>query len=271
MVPRHNRLVRVLAPLLMLLTQGAALCSAQLLEQVTIDAAGFEYRPLIVTNNVAVQIKRDGSFVGVDIGSNQERWVANSLGDPILSGSKDLRGEHFAALSSDGTWRVWDFVSSRLLKAEPPAQDRIISVQLSPDGKQVLLISLKGQLTVFDLTTDRQLKSVSWSRMTGSHRDAVVSATAFDTDGTALLIGTNRGALYSWTLSENRVHQIAQAGRQAITAIATTKSGGRWAAADASGMIYASNSLDTTDLGPFISVATPITHLEFDSTGKLLL
>ncbi len=269
-----NRVGVTVAAVLMLAAQIAAPCAAQVLEQVSIAPVAQEYQPIVLANDVAVRIKSPGSFVAVDLNNNKELWIGGGLGGTILSGSENGSGTRFAALSSDGVVRLWDFTSGRLLRAEPPGQDRARSVKLSEDGERLVLLLSSGQLVVSDSTTGRRLTSVSWPGLAAGTGDiGSVSAVAFDAKGTSLLIGTTTGAVYAWTLRNNRVHFVKRVGQQPITAIATAATGRRWVMGDASGVIYISNSdrVDGADFASFISIEKRVSYLELDSSGQLLL
>src|SRR5260370_31862912 len=132
----------------MLAAQIAAPCAAQVLEQVRLAPVAQEYQPIVLANDVAVRIKSTGSFVAVALNNNKELWIGGGLGGTILSGSENGSGTRFAPLLSDGVVRLWDFTSGRLLRAEPPGQDRARSVNLSDVGERLVLLFSIGQLVV---------------------------------------------------------------------------------------------------------------------------
>lgn len=248
------------------------ICESQVLDQISIDPAAGEYRPIFINKDTAMRIGRDGSVDAVDLNTQHTLWRATGLGGPIVSGAKARSGSLLGALSDDGALRIWDLSLGRLRRVEPAGHEQLVRIEMSPDGKRLVAQSESDRLTVSDSVTGKRTRSVTWSRLAESVDDVgSISAMKFSADGMHLLIGTAKGAVYIWDLDGTSARLIDRIGQEPVTTLATATGSTRWASGDAVGRIYISETMDRGHAKEFISFPGLITALEFDASGQLLL
>lgn len=91
----------------------------------------------------------------------------------------------------NGTVKLWDTASGRVLQTLDGHSHLVYKGVLSPDEKIVASCSLDGKIKLWDLATGREL------RMLTGHTDAV-KAVAFSPDGKLLASVSNDGTLRLW-------------------------------------------------------------------------
>ena len=91
----------------------------------------------------------------------------------------------------NGTVKVWDTASGRVLRTLDGHTDVVYKGVLSPDEKVVASCSWDGKIKLWDLATGREL------RMLTGHTDAI-KAVAFSPDGKLLASVSNDGTLRLW-------------------------------------------------------------------------
>ncbi|HKR11960.1 MAG TPA: WD40 repeat domain-containing protein [Pyrinomonadaceae bacterium] len=91
----------------------------------------------------------------------------------------------------NGTVRLWDMASGRVLQTLDGHSNLVYKGVLSPDEKILASCSLDGNIKLWDLATGRELRTLT------GHTEAV-KAVAFSPDGKLLASASNDGTLRLW-------------------------------------------------------------------------
>jgi hypothetical protein len=143
----------------------------------------------------------------------------------VWSASFSLSGQRLATAGDDGTLKIWDTITGRLLRSIPvltPAPDGygVTNVTFSPNGKQLAAATGDGRVLLYDTT--------NWSETDSRQiQDGVIWGLAFSPDGTLLVSGGQGGVAVVWDLSDN-VLQSMQGGHTGdIQSVAFNRDGTR--------------------------------------------
>jgi WD40 repeat protein len=94
----------------------------------------------------------------------------------------------------NGTVKLWDMASGRVLQTLDGHSHLVYKGVLSPDEKIVASCSLDGKIKLWDLATGRELRTLT------GHTDGV-KAVVFSPDGKLLASASNDGTLRLWDVS----------------------------------------------------------------------
>ena len=138
-----------------------------------------------------VGLRRDGAVVGPRTG----RVAADPLRGHAESviGVAYARDGTLASASYDGTVRLWDRQSLRLL-GEPLGahHDRVTTVSISPDGRTLASGGFDRAVRLWDVVTERSLGQL------GEGRIDSIESVAYSPDGSTLAAADVAGSIWLW-------------------------------------------------------------------------
>ena len=166
-----------------------------------------------------------------------------------LTFSPDARRFYRVGFAEGKTWlEAWDVEAGRLAFTTPPADDKLWSLKVSPDGRWLVACSGTGGVRLWDTRTGREQESF------GGHKLGAATA-AFSMDGLTLAIGGNYGSIKLWNLATRReVATVSPPGHGHRTS--------RYLGFTADG-----RSLVAADYGCWLRVWRALDFLETDRTG----
>ena len=100
-------------------------------------------------------------------------------------------GKMIVTASEDGTARIWDAESGRVLRALEH-KDVVYAAAFSPDGKKIVTASRDKTARIWDAESGRVLRALE-------HTNVVYAAT-FSPDGKKIITGIQDGTALIWTL-----------------------------------------------------------------------
>jgi WD40 repeat protein len=103
-------------------------------------------------------------------------------------------GRTLVSANFNGTVKLWDVASGRLLRTLDGHSDVVYKGVFSPDEKLLASCSRDGKIGIWDVATGRELRTLS-----GHTRP--VKAVAFSPDGNLLASASNDGTLRLWDVS----------------------------------------------------------------------
>jgi WD40 repeat protein len=116
---------------------------------------------LAITPDGKKLISGEGNLIRViDIESGKDLHPSAGHRSALLGMSYGSEGKQITTCSGDGTFLTWDAATGKLLRQYLPPLGTY-SVRLSPDGKQVVAETTRGELAVIDLATGRQVVKVA--------------------------------------------------------------------------------------------------------------
>jgi WD40 repeat protein/serine/threonine protein kinase len=109
------------------------------------------------TGKLLLNVHVPGLFFGsMDLSSDGRRLVVSFLGAAI---ARYADGRQF--IFTDHSARIWDVASGEELTVLKGHTDRVVSVQFSPDGNQVLTASWDGSARLWDAATGKEQRKLS--------------------------------------------------------------------------------------------------------------
>lgn len=106
-------------------------------------------------------------------------------------------GGTVASGSEDGTIKLWDVETRKLIATLEGNGYRVISVSFSPDGSVLASGSSDGTVELWDMAAKRSIATLA------EHSDRVLSV-AFSPDGTTLASGSGDGTVKLWDVTSRR-------------------------------------------------------------------
>jgi len=123
--------------------------------------------------------------------------------------------------SADGTLKVWDLVTGRLLRTLAGHEESVRDVAVTPDGRRAISASFDATLKVWDVEAGQPVLNLA------GHEGAV-RAVALTLDGDRAVSGSEDCTLIVWDLETGDVVHRLAGHRRAIWDVAVTDDG-RWA------------------------------------------
>jgi WD40 repeat protein/uncharacterized caspase-like protein len=139
-------------------------------------------------------------------------------------------GKLMASASSDKTVRVWDTLSSRLLRVLDAHWDSVTSIAFSPDGKTIISGSLDKNIAVCDVKTGRLIRTLA------DHADEVNSV-AYSPDGKTIASASRDETINLWDSATGEVIHTIEGAASDVRAVAFSPDGSTLASAGADKMV----------------------------------
>jgi len=176
----------------------------------------------------------------------------------------DPQGRRFVTAGDYGAY-VWDADTGgvlRALRVEGGADD----AGFSPDGMRVVTAGFRGTARIWDAATGRQLDVLVGPRTSFRSRRAI-----FDATGKRVLVVTEGGAAYLWTLGDrkpNPPRTLLGARRDSVVAAAFDKTGTRVVTASADGTASVWDASTGRILVKLQGDGSALTAVAFDPSGR---
>ncbi|MFZ5879213.1 MAG: hypothetical protein ACOY0R_07575 [Chloroflexota bacterium] len=202
------------------------------------------------------------------------------LRDPLLSGAESFShagaawsvsfspsGQRVASVGLDGSLKVWDTITGRLLKTVSvlaPAPDHFgaTSAAFSPNGRQLAVATGDGRVLLFDSST--------WEQVDARQMQAgPIWGLAFSPDG-ALLISSGQEGAQVWNLSDQTVQFLLDGHNGEVGAVAFSPDGTRIATAGADGLVILWDAGTRRPLQRLAGHTGQVSSLAFSPDGKRL-
>ena len=203
---------------------------------------------------------------------------------PLIAHASDVNsaafsrdGAHVLTGSKDGTLKLWDIATTRLVRTFAGHKGDITAVALSPDGTRALSGSKDKTIRLWEVATGRLIRTIY------AHLDATggeVSSVAFSPDGKRLL-SSSRGeaAAKLWDAESGRLVRMFQHSkgslRAGVTSAVFSPDGTRMATGGAGDKIVNLWNTDTGQLVQAFGEAPPTfiyrAQLAFSPDGARLL
>ncbi|WOD41900.1 AAA family ATPase [Nodosilinea sp. E11] len=116
--------------------------------------------------------------------------------DMVRAVSFTLDGQRVATASSDGTARVWEASTGKVI-ATLSHDDEVIAVSFSPDGQRVATANSDGTARVWEASTGKVIANLS--------HDKKVWAVSFSPDGQRVATASSDGTARVWEASTGKI------------------------------------------------------------------
>jgi WD40 repeat protein len=169
------------------------------------------------------------------------RTIASPQGYLPLSAVFSPQGGRLLTASSDGSARIWDAASGKLVRIlRTPGDDSLATAAFSPDGTSFMTASMGGLVRVWNTSSGKQV-----ALLRGGGANELTSA-AFSPNGIMAATGSRYGTATIWRKTASKsgtpgwklVNVLSLPGGDAINGVAISKNGKLLAAASQSGNTF---------------------------------
>ncbi|MGA4847052.1 trypsin-like peptidase domain-containing protein [Streptomyces sp. G5(2025)] len=182
----------------------------------------------------------------------------------VLAFSRD--GKEFATGNYNGTARVWDVESGKLLATFTGVDGALPSVAFSPDGNRLATGGHDGTAQVWDIKSGKSLVAFSGGTIRTGPLDGVVSL-AFSPDGRRLAVGSNHG-LRVWDVESGQ--NLTTEYTDDVLSVAFSPDGKRIATAGSVGIVQMWDVKSGAALTRLKGHTSPVMSVAFSPDGKRL-
>lgn len=183
---------------------------------------------------LAVHRNRMVRLLALDTGKEQRsiteplRSNGTGSGDPLLgtlmqrraetsawltAGTPSPDGKWIAAGSNDGTAKIWDAATGKLVRALTGHADEVMFANFSPDGRTILTGSSDRTLKLWDAQTGALIRTFQGHRWT-------VRAAAFSRDGKQILSGSGDATMILWNADTGQPIRTFEGHRGVVRSVA---------------------------------------------------
>ncbi|HVI85137.1 MAG TPA: protein kinase, partial [bacterium] len=177
-------------------------------------------------------------------------------------------GDRLASAGGDGTVKMWNSTTGKMIQTFPAHTDSVVSVAFHPDGKHLASRGADLKVKVWDLTATDQ--AVFTERCDATRKVASSYTVAFSPDGRHLATGTN-GAVRVWDWKNRQLLPSLPGHEKNAISVAFSRDG-RWLASASTG--EGVNLWDSQTGGPplrtFLAPPHPVSALAFSPDGGRL-
>ncbi|MBK6518113.1 MAG: AAA family ATPase [Polyangiaceae bacterium] len=156
-----------------------------------------------------------------------EAFVLRGHEAEVLSVAASADGALLASASADGTLRLWDATTARLVRTvEVPERRRALAVAFSPDGRRLLCGTDGAGVLVFDRSGE-ELFTIG--------QGSTVWCVAYSPDGSRIVAGSRAGEVDVWDHRGEHLARWSVGG--VVTAVAVQRGADRVAAGSSRGRV----------------------------------
>lgn len=186
----------------------------------------------------------------------------------VWNSAFSLSSQRLATAGNDGTLKVWDTITGRLIKAIPvltPSDGGygVTAVAYSPNGKLLAAATGEGRIVLYDAATldvvnDRQIQ------------EGVLWGLAFSPDSARILCGGEGGGAFLWTLADDDIQPLVNGHTGDIQAVAFSPDGTRIATSGADALAIVWDPFTRRPLYRLQGHAGYVNSVVFSPDGKKL-
>lgn len=149
----------------------------------------------------------------------------------VWSAAFNLNGQRIATAGNDGSLKIWDTITGRLVKTisvlTPASKEYGVTfVTFSPDGKLLAASTGEGRILLYDATTFELVNFLQ-------AQDGVIWGLAFSPDSARIVSGGQGGIAILWNIQDNTVQSLQGGHTSDIQAVTFNRAGTRIATAGA--------------------------------------
>jgi WD40 repeat protein len=141
------------------------------------------------------------SALAATVWQSEERINLSWHVDQVTSAAFSPNGTQIVTASEDGTVRIWDAATAKVIATLRGHTARVESAAFSPDGKCIVTASMDKTARVWDVATAKQIAILE------GHEDTVFSA-AFSPDGTQIATASEDESMRIWNAATGQAIAI---------------------------------------------------------------
>ncbi len=218
--------------------------------------------------------RSDGRVSLVPLGGEGERVLEGHLG-AVWSVAFDGDGRHLASGGDDGTLRLWDATTGRLVLSLLAHEEQVTGVDLSHDGRYAVTGSFDGTVRVWDLHTGGARAATGGTSPLYGHAAlseplAGARGLAFSPDGKTIAAGSYDGRVRLWNVAAAEVERtlVGHSGR--IFEVAFSHDGNVLASSSADRSARLWSVATGSELRVLAGHAGPVVGVAFSPDDQLL-